>query len=655
MATAYQKIRQRKLIYLALIIGLLIAAYFHRTLVIEPAAQKNELSEANLGKIDLGGSISRFVLSSFRGPLVCGLWWDALEQQRQHNYARLEMLIKALTLLQPHYKGPWKYQAWNLAYNVSVEFDRPEDKYEYITKGLRWLANGEAKNRITRFDENGNQERTVGDPDMRQDFAQHLAIKMYQSDEQAIFRPFLHMSCIPASKRDPQRLRNNPDQLKAFKAQYPRFVSRVKEYKNVADGDEPALNQALLTFLSDYQNLPCLWKSDGGVVADDPWPRYPDNFKDFVRVQTINEALDRVADQEIYQDGLEIARYWYEFSTESLPPPNTDLTSDITPKEDRFHLRNKHMHSMIFRSNPARAKCNSADELGKEGWAQEAQDAWKEGHRLWLDLAQRCNMEVPAQRLEELFKKAQWYAEQYSHLEATGQPPPDYLKEQSPKEYAQALDGYKAAKFLNNYRNLRQFSHYDHWRDTSETCQTDLFREASRSKYLASRRPTDWPVAIEHYQRAIALYTLVMRKPMNHQEQLGLRLSLLTPGTGPLLAQIAPPVSIQLQGFAKDEQNIPDLLELQEDYMRVMARQRAPERLRAESMVWALRQALSMSTLSAAAPGAAPPPGMIIPLNTLNIDWIEDILETEHGPFDDFIEPGEKMKFMTRDKTKKKN
>jgi hypothetical protein len=162
-------------------------------------------------------------------------------------------------------------------------------------------------------------------------------------------------------------------------------------------------------------------------------------------------------------------------------------------------------------------------------------------------------------------------------------------------------------------------------------------------------------VAIDNYQRAIGLMTLLIRKPMQNGEQVALRLSLLTPNAGTLLAQIAPPVSVQLTEYGKDEQTIPEFLELQEDYLRVMARQRAPERLRAETLVWSLRQALSSCTLSVSAPGAAPPPGMILPLKALNIDWIEDILETEHGPFDDFVDPIEKIKFVTRDKTKKKN
>src|SRR4051812_36611975 len=127
-AYAYEKIRQRKFLYLGAILLLLGISFIHRTKVIEPAAIQHDLTETNLGKVELGGSISRFVLSSFRGPLVCGLWWDALAQQEKHNFAQLELLIKALTKLQPHFKGPWKYQGWNLAFNVSVEFDRAQDK-----------------------------------------------------------------------------------------------------------------------------------------------------------------------------------------------------------------------------------------------------------------------------------------------------------------------------------------------------------------------------------------------------------------------------------------------------------------------------------------------------------------------------------------------
>ena len=54
---------------------------------------------------------------------------------------------------QPDHQAParfskiWTFQGWNLAYNVSVEWDAPEDKYEWIKKGIKFLQDGVRKNR----------------------------------------------------------------------------------------------------------------------------------------------------------------------------------------------------------------------------------------------------------------------------------------------------------------------------------------------------------------------------------------------------------------------------------------------------------------------------------------------------------------------------
>ena len=41
----------------------------------------------------------------------------------------------------------WKYQGWNLAYNVSVEFDNFRDRYRSVIDGLHYLQNGIKYNR----------------------------------------------------------------------------------------------------------------------------------------------------------------------------------------------------------------------------------------------------------------------------------------------------------------------------------------------------------------------------------------------------------------------------------------------------------------------------------------------------------------------------
>jgi len=633
MATAYEKIRQRKIIYLGLILVLLAGSWLHRTTVIEAAATKYDLNETNLGKVELGGSISRFVLSSFRGPLVCGLWWDAIDQQKKHNFEQLELLIKALVKLQPHYKNPWRFQAWNLAFNVSVEFDRAQDKYFYISKGMRWLANGEETNRLQLWDDKEQRIRVVGDPEMRQEIAQYVYDKMYYSDEQSIFRPFLHMSCIPQAKRNPAKLRNNPGQLADFKARYKRFVRRVRDYYLLPDGDDEALDRNLLAFLEEHKDVPCLWKDSGDVqeLADDPWPRWP-NMREV-------EFLAKVQDNEEYQDGVDIARTWYVFSTEPLPPPRTELSEDVTPTSDKFHRTNRNMHSMIFRSNPARATCIMGQELDREGWPVDGRAHWERGHQAWLMLGRSTNIDQPEQKLIEMQQKVNYYFEKYKPQADNLAPPPEFLKDENPDEYKRAYAAYRALIFLNNFGKLRQVCRYNHWVSTSDVSATEVHQEAERSKYIARRRTTDWPVAREQYERAIALYCLLIRQPLPPEQELSLRLTMLAPGVSSLLAQITPSVSARLTPFGLDETTQEALIDLEEDYQRVLARVLAPARMRAEQQTWVLRQALAAATLPVGAPTACLPPNAMVPTTILNLGWIEDIIETGRGPFDEFVSP----------------
>jgi hypothetical protein len=633
MATAYEKIRQRKIIYLAAIVVLLGASWVHRTMVIEAAATRYDLTETNLGKVDLGGSLSRFVLSSFRGPLVCGLWWDAIDQQKKHDFNQLEMLIKALVRLQPHFKGPWKYQGWNLAYNVSVEFDRAQDKYFYISKGIRWLADGEERNRMQLWDESKKQMRPVGDPAMRQEVAQYLYNKMYYADEHMIFRPFLHLSCIPRSNRDPVRLRNNPTLLADFKRQHKRFVRRVRDYYSLPDGDEASLNTFLLNFLEEHRDVPTLWKETGTAVAvaEDPWPRWPN--------MTDTDFLSRVQDKEDQQDGVDISRIWYEFSVEPLPPPQTELDKDVSPRSSRFYRTPTNMHSMIFRANPVRSWCLMGQELDKEGWTEEAGEAWQKGYAAWLQLGRSCNIDQSPEMYEEMKVKEAYYQAKYRDLAESQSPPPDFLREQNPEEYKRAYDSFRAVIFLNNFKKLRDVCRYDHWLHTSYASMQPSFRGAMKAKYLASRRPTDWPAARDHYERAIGLMQIGFRKPLAPEYELGLRLTMLTPSLSSAMAQVAPPVSMQLSTYGMDETTQEGMLELQDQYLRIVAKQRAPQELRYQQGTWNLREMLMSFGQPATAPVAGMPPGVFVPPSPLHIGFVEDVIENGRGPFDDFISP----------------
>ena len=144
-----QSSTRRKLAYFALILAIYVLNTFFWRGVASPltrgvplpwtmTAQANELEmrEQSQGDPDLVGSTVSLALTGSRGLAVTILWKAAIDRQTKHEWNELELLVRLLTKLQPHFLTPWLFQSWNLSYNVSVENDRVADKYFYISRGI---------------------------------------------------------------------------------------------------------------------------------------------------------------------------------------------------------------------------------------------------------------------------------------------------------------------------------------------------------------------------------------------------------------------------------------------------------------------------------------------------------------------------------------
>ena len=149
MASPFQQqALQRKLLYLGLILVLFTARLAVAALRRRAAGRRNWPSASRAAaRSDLSGAVVRLGLTGSRGLATCVLWTNAIDKQKKNQWNELEVLVRSLTKLQPHFITPWLFQSWNLAYNVSVESDRVSDKYFYITRGIDLLAEGERQNR----------------------------------------------------------------------------------------------------------------------------------------------------------------------------------------------------------------------------------------------------------------------------------------------------------------------------------------------------------------------------------------------------------------------------------------------------------------------------------------------------------------------------
>lgn len=106
-----------------------------------------DLGEASLGDIDPSGAAMNLVLLGLRGVAANILWVQADEQKSHKDWAAMRATTESIIKLQPHFTKVWEYNGWNLAYNVSVEWDAVPDRYYWVKEGGKFLQKGVDRNR----------------------------------------------------------------------------------------------------------------------------------------------------------------------------------------------------------------------------------------------------------------------------------------------------------------------------------------------------------------------------------------------------------------------------------------------------------------------------------------------------------------------------
>jgi hypothetical protein len=107
---------------------------------------KDQLGESDLGNVDPASSTMNLLLLGFRGIATSMLWMDAQEQQRNKDWATLRATTESIILLQPHFLKVWNFQGWNLAYNVSAEWDAVVDRFYWVKEGIKFFQKGCRRN-----------------------------------------------------------------------------------------------------------------------------------------------------------------------------------------------------------------------------------------------------------------------------------------------------------------------------------------------------------------------------------------------------------------------------------------------------------------------------------------------------------------------------
>ena len=100
------------------------------------------LSQASLGEIDPASETIKLATLGMRGIAADILWVQANHYKKVEDWTNLSATLEQITKLQPNFISVWSYQGWNLAYNVSVEFDDYRDRYYWVIRGIKFLKEG---------------------------------------------------------------------------------------------------------------------------------------------------------------------------------------------------------------------------------------------------------------------------------------------------------------------------------------------------------------------------------------------------------------------------------------------------------------------------------------------------------------------------------
>jgi hypothetical protein len=78
-------------------------------------------------------------LGTFRGLAADFLWYRAEKLKSEGKLFEANTTAGWITTLQPRFGQVWVFQSWNMAYNISVLTHTPEERWDWVNKGIKIL------------------------------------------------------------------------------------------------------------------------------------------------------------------------------------------------------------------------------------------------------------------------------------------------------------------------------------------------------------------------------------------------------------------------------------------------------------------------------------------------------------------------------------
>jgi|GEM_PF-581532 len=157
------------------------------------------LAQDSLGDIDPTSETIRLTTLGLRPVAANVLWYKANEFKKREDWHNMMATVDTITKLQPHFISVWRFQAWNLSYNVSVEWDDYRDRYSWVIRGIDFLYKGTEKNRkepTLLWDTGWFVSQKIGKSDEHADFR-----KLFRDDED-FHKKYSDKMGVPVEDRD---------------------------------------------------------------------------------------------------------------------------------------------------------------------------------------------------------------------------------------------------------------------------------------------------------------------------------------------------------------------------------------------------------------------------------------------------------------------
>ncbi len=86
-------------------------------------------------------AFATIAMGAFRGLVVDVLWIRADNLKEQGQFFDAKQLAEWITVLQPRFAQVWEFQAWNMAYNISVAIpaEQPDQRWQWVKNGYELL------------------------------------------------------------------------------------------------------------------------------------------------------------------------------------------------------------------------------------------------------------------------------------------------------------------------------------------------------------------------------------------------------------------------------------------------------------------------------------------------------------------------------------